>query len=266
MKNLKPIILILVTIFIYSCSKDDDVQPQVNKEYFPTKITTTFATSPISNVTTLIKYDEKNRIVELKYEKADKTDTYEVIYDTNNLIALIKLKKVSSGITTTKTHLFSYLNSYLQKFEEISSTGIQSYNVQFNIATNTYTFEGYASEAIKIDEFGNIIEYNFRNGVKSDLTYNNNKGVFTNTNSLALILANFTNANSDFNSVFFSALLFSNKEITTAKASVYSGSINYDLVTTRASNNTISNIDHVRSTTGIIYSTSNIEYELRPVN
>lgn len=266
MKNLKPIILILVTIFIYSCSKDDDAQPVVAKEYFPTKITTEFPSNPNSNTVTNIEYDTKNRIIKLKYEKTSITNTYEIIYDSNDLISLVKFTRNNSGTLSERTFLFSYLNSYLRKYERINNTNILSVNVLFDIATRTYTFEGYPTEHVKLNEEGDVIDYYFRSGVQIKPTYTNNKGIFSGANSLMLLIATLSDFESDPNTVIFSSLLFSNKEINNIVVAVVFGISNYTIQSTRAENNTISSFEAISGSTGNTYSSSTIEYELRTVD
>lgn len=267
MKNIKHFSLFFMSLFLFSCNNDDDNSPPiVAKEYFPTKITTEFPSYPNSNTVTSIEYDNKNRIIKLKYEKTNIINTYEIIYDSKDLISLVKFTRNNSGTVSEKTFLFNYLNSYLRKYQRINNTNIISINVLYDIATKTYTFEGYPTEHIKFNEEGDVIDYYFRSGVKIQPTYNNNRGVFVGANSLMLLIATLSDSESDPNAVIHSSLLFSNKEINNVVVAVVFGATNYIIQSTRAENNTISNFESINSSTGNMYSSSNIEYELRPIN
>lgn len=265
MKKSKCILLLLLSLFLLSCNKDDDDQPVVVQEYFPTKITTTYASYPNSNAITSIEYDDKNRIAKFKYEKIGRTDSYDIIYDSNNLISLVKFKKVESGTTTTKSLLFTYLNSYLQKLEILSSTELETINFSFNVATGLYSTDRNPYDKFKVDQFNNVIEFEF-SAFPSYINYNSNKGVYTNSNSLILLISSCSSYTSGYNFTHFSSMFFSNKEITNVHNGDRIGTVLYDLATTRDSNNTISKVEYITHSSGEAFTTLNFEYELRTIN
>ncbi len=260
-KNLKIKITLFLSLFILSCSKDDGPK----KEYFPTKITTNFSSNPDLTITTTIEYDDKNRIVKFKYENNNRTDSYEVVYDSDNLISLVKFKKVNSGTTTTKSLLFSYTNSYLQKLEILSSSGVQTINITFDVVTNTYSLDNSPYNKFKLDLNNNIINYRF-SGTEVNLSYNENNGVYNNCNSLLLLIASGGNETSDLYFTLYSSLFFSNKEITLVSAGTFPTATGYHLLPTRDSKNNIISIDYLTYGTDNIYCTSTIEYDQKTIN
>lgn len=264
-KNLKITIVLITSLFILSCSKnnDDDVLPIVTYDYFPKKITTTTPSSTTPFGTTTIQYDSKNRISKLICENSDQSYIFEMTYNANNTIQSIVSNKITSTTNNMLTFNCTYTNSILSQIVLSNGSSSIPFNFIYDNATNKYTIEGSSSspDYFKYDASGNLTEYYF-SGLLLYLTHNNNKGIYngTTSNSLPLIFVCSVNG---FDITLYYTYFFANKEITSINLSL---SNEFDYTVTRDSHNNIGMITMKNSSTDETVLSSTIDYELRIKN
>jgi hypothetical protein len=257
MKNLKTTIALCLSLIILSCSKDDD-NPEIVKEYFPTKITSTLPTSTSENVITTIDYDSKNRISKLSYINASQTYEFELSYNSNDLIESII---AMNSDFPAQQEIFSCYYDNNTLFQIIDDNGTSSiiYNFTFNDAENKYTLESTSAIPyfFKFDNNGNILQYFLGSGFFS-FSYNNNKGIYNGVkDSLPMLFASLKFAGQE--STLFYSNFFATKEITSWDVST----VLYNSTVTRDSNNNIIQSSLISSLTNETILSTSIEYQLR---
>jgi len=258
MKNIKKIILLVITLFILSCNHDDN---QISKEYFLTEIITTLPSSSTSNSTTNIQYDSQNRISQFSYQNVSQTYMFEVHYNTENLITSIVSTKTSSSGTNILTFNCTYTNSILSQIMISNGAAAIPYNFIYEDITNKYTVESTSTtpDYYKYDANENIIEFYF-SGLLANFEYNNNKGIYNHiNNSLPLLFANLITMQEET----FYSYLFSNKEMTSMTFALTN---NFNSTITRNEKNYISKVEIKNTASGETVFSSTMDYEPRTIN
>jgi hypothetical protein len=256
MKTIKKIGSILIlSIFVFACSKDDEPIPVVQKDQFLKKIISTSTTTPSINQTITFDYDTQNRISNYIVTKTGASLSHNITYNTNGLISSIN--RVATGTTTANTTFnFTYNTNGILTQLTIPGTPITTMNFTYNATQKKYIGDdgaGYIVE-IRLNDSGNIIQF-VNSTENSVISYNTNSGIFKNsTNCLQLFLTHFFS--SDGSSKYI-AQLFSNKEIT----AIEGATTTLTTTTTRNTNNLISQIKYGTSASTIF--TANITYEER---
>ncbi len=135
MKALKIITSLFLTLFIVSCSNDDDNDP---KGYFPTRIEKTDFTNANFNRIYDFEYNAQNQIALISIVSPDGGNvTFEHIY-TNGL--LTQILATGAGTSDTVSHEFVYTASGILSSYIINDNGsINTYAISYNASTNAYT-------------------------------------------------------------------------------------------------------------------------------
>ena len=261
MKNIKHILILFLSLFIFSCNNDDDSQPVVAKEYFPTKITTSYPTYPSGNGETNILYDNQNRISKLVYINDPNTFTLDLTYSTANLVTSILVTKNTPTVNTVTNYIFSYTNNFVSQLIKSSPSGIESFDILYNAPTKTYTIDDgtTAPNYFTYNNDGNINEFVF-DGLSLSLNHNGNKGIYNGIENSFPIF--FTSLQAGFEGILSYSQFFSNKEM----ISIQFPSLLLQTTVARNSDGNISQIDYKDSVTNDVEFTSTVTYEQRTIN
>lgn len=263
MKNLKTTIALFLSLFILSCSKNnDDITPITTYEYFPNKIESTFPSSPSSNGSTIIEYDAKNRISKLKYENSDATITHVLTYNSDNLISSIVQTRTAPTGDQIVSASYTYTNKILSKITLIDLDDTIITTVSYEASTNTYTLNNSSSTVgfVKYNASNNPTEIDIY-GWNFNFTFNNNSGIYNlKSNSLPLLyISIYSSIYETINYSWF----YTTKEINQFTLGT-KGSLHTQV--SRDSKNKIAQIDYLAEGTNELVFSSTIDYELRTVN
>src|SRR5690606_18813270 len=251
MKTLKYLLIAALSIFVMSCSNDDDGSSSSEPLYFPRVITTTYPVESTKTVT--LDYDQNNRIIQFVITQGSNTDIFDISYGASGLINTIEL---TEGTSVT-THSFEYANDHVSGVT-ISYDGVPSdvYDITYDAPSNTYSvLDGSNNILFEHDSSGNIEEIGTDFG-NINFNYNSNNGVFK---GIADNFPLFATVLLSSNNNIYSTLLFASKEITSI--SVIGNGVNIN--TSRNAQNEIESMEFVETSSSSVQFTSTITYQLR---
>lgn len=173
----KHLILVLLSLFIYSCNNDDDSNNSP-KGYFTTRIEKTDFTNANFNRIYDIEYNSQNQIALISATSPDgEVVTFEHVY-TNGL--LTQILATGAGTSNTTSHEFVYtavgiLSSYI-----VNDNGsVSTYPITYNAGSNAYTLTDEDEDyTIDFDTNNTIEQYILPLGAITIQSNSESNGVF----------------------------------------------------------------------------------------
>lgn len=136
MKTLNYISLLFLSVFITSCSNDDDSNNQA-KGFFPTQIAATGFTNPDDNLTIGIEYNQDNTISRITLTDGDGSIRTKDYNYTNGRVTQVENNGFLGG-PDIRTFVYN-ASGQLSSIIDENDSGSETFPIAYNSATNTYT-------------------------------------------------------------------------------------------------------------------------------
>jgi hypothetical protein len=233
---MKTIYLIVISLIIISCKKDDD-NISLPISYLPSSIEITETENPNENRIISYQYDNQNRIAEINYVFANNpssNSTSVLNYNSNGLL--------TSVVDGDETINFSYNSQgVLNQISIIILDETTIINVSFNPDTNSYSISASGETAqVLMNGNNNIIGLQSTN-YDFDITLDAASGVFANVQVpealkiVSILMFNFDN------------LLFSSQQMNLLVSTVSDNSITFQFNNNRNAEGLIDTINIVEN-------------------
>ena len=152
MKTIKPLLTLCILTLLFSCSNDDN-----KKGNFPTNIEFTDYTNSVNDKTVTISYNNDNTISQIVLIDNNGTKTKQYAY-TNGRITSVSNSGFLSG-PDVRTFVYNS-NGNLSSIVDDTSGTIETYPINYNATTNTYSLvDGGDSSSVQLDNTNNPTVY-----------------------------------------------------------------------------------------------------------
>lgn len=179
MKTLQFISVLFISVFIISCSSDDESNNQA-KGFFPIQIAATGFSNPNDNLTIAIEYNVNNDISKITFTDGFgdiKTKTYSY---TNGSVTQVENNGFLGG-PDIRTFVYN-ASGHLSSIIDETDSGSETFPITYNSTTDTYTLtDGDDTYSVTLDSTDNPQLYS--SSFFPDLTItldDTNSGVFKN--------------------------------------------------------------------------------------